>query len=124
LQTDVLVPHGLSDIPFTLGSVRYEESAYLRIEELKPGDEFTGAVIVHHGFRDNQLDRPLELMTDAPRLPSASGFQDRVAEAAQDQGLRHQSGWIIFDKKNRLDGHAVCTRNYFWAGWRQGLGGR
>jgi hypothetical protein len=78
---------------------------------MKPSDEFTGAVIVHNGLRDHQMDWPWELVTDAPSVTSAGGFQDLVAEAAQNQGLRYQSGCIIFNKKNRLDGHAVVPGN-------------
>jgi hypothetical protein len=77
---------------------------------MKPADEFTGEVVVHHGCRDHKMDRPLELVADAPGFTSARGFQDRVAEAAQDQGLRYPSGWIIFDKKNSLHGHAVFSK--------------
>jgi hypothetical protein len=41
-------------------------------------------------------------MADAPSLASAGGLQDRVAEAAEDQGLRYQMGGIVFDQENGL----------------------
>ena len=84
MQTAVLVPHGLSDIQLTLRSVGYEKRAYLGIEELEPGDEFTGAMIVHNSSCNNEMDRPLELVTDAPSVAPVGGFQDRIAKAAQD----------------------------------------
>lgn len=123
MQTGVLEPDGLSGSQLTLGSVRYEEGAYVRIQQVKPSDEFAGRVTVKGGLRDHEMDRSLVLMTDTPCLTSASGFEDRVAEAAQDQGLRHQSGWIIFDEKNRLDGQSICTKKEP-APVTTGLGGR
>lgn len=111
MQTGVLVLHGLSYIQFAMRTARYEQGAYVRIEKLQSGDEFAGAAIVHHSFCDNQMDRPWELVTDAPGVTPAGGFQHRVAEAAKNQGLRHESGGIIFDQKNRLDGHAVLPGN-------------
>jgi hypothetical protein len=110
LKTGVLVPYGLSVSPFILGSVRYKKSANLRAQELKPSDESPVVVIVPTGFHQYEVDRPSVLNAGAPSLTSAGGFQDRVAEATQDQGLRHQSGWIMFDKKNGLDGDSVFTK--------------
>jgi len=77
---------------------------------LKPSDESAGAVIVPTGFHQDEVDRPTVPHAGAPGLTSARGFQDRVAEATQDQGLRHQTGWIMFDKKNGLDGDSVFTK--------------
>jgi hypothetical protein len=58
------------------------------MQALKPCDEFAGAAAVQNGFCQDNVDWSLVLMADAPNLTSAGGFQDRVAKAAQDQGLR------------------------------------
>ena len=110
MKTGVLVPYRLSVSPFHLGSVRHKKSANLRAQQLKPSDESVGALFVPAAFHHYEVYRHTVLDAGAPGLTSAGGFQDRVAEATQDQGLRHQSGWIMFDNKNGLDGDSVFTK--------------
>jgi hypothetical protein len=72
------------------------------VQELKPSDESAGTVVDKIGFHQNEVDRPLVLVAGTPSVISATGFQDRVAKAAKNQGPCYEGGCVIFDEKNGL----------------------
>jgi len=67
---------------------------------LNPTDEFDGTFLFQNGFGQYEVDRPNVLNAGTPGLVSATGFQDRVAKAAKNQGLRYQRGWVALDKED------------------------
>jgi hypothetical protein len=72
------------------------------MDELKPGDELAVTGLIQTGFHHYDMDRSTVLSTNAPSLTSASGFEDCVAKAAQNQRSSYESGCIIFDEENGL----------------------
>ena len=51
------------------------------------------------GFHHYEADSPRVLTANTPSFATATGFQDRVAKAAKNQGPYYESGCVIFDEK-------------------------
>jgi hypothetical protein len=74
-------------------------------------------VILQNRFQHYEVDRPLVLLAGEPRLTFVAGFQDGVAKAVEQQGLRDQIGWIAFNQEDGLHCELLFHRETIRAGW-------